>query len=534
MIKKLNIKIVILLILSLLLTACDISSQGGKEADEPIIVHSENENVLNFGIESVDTLNPIFTKSLSVSHALQLIFEPLFTFDETMNPIGVLAESCVTSEDKYRYTIKTKQGIMWHDGTSFSSRDVLHTINLIRYNDSPLTKSLSNISSVTTVDDNTIVIGLSRPVPNFTALLSFPIVKSSVVPDDIENYIPVGTGPYRYDTKVTNDKIKLVKFDSWHGETPTIGEIKLNVLKDRAAVADAFNASEIDAVASEVMDLKTNAPRGEIYTNDYITNNLVFVGMNNSSGSLSGANTRKAVSYLIDKQDIVTTEIFSRAAVADVPVNPSAWYYPQSHKADYDNEYIAEVLALDGWIRNDEGLFTRQKETYPEGSDIPVLVNEKLKLDIIVNDDNEERYRVANKIGDALNKFGIETEITLLSFADYTQRINDKNYLMFIGEIIMPDNMDQHFLLNDSNNYFSYYSDAMSDIVYRMATASTSEEQKNAYSEYMNVFNEEMPFVPLFFRKESVIFEKSLSGTSMPTVFNVFSNPQNWYLSQKN
>ena len=71
----------------------------------------------------------------------------------------------------------------------------------------------------------------------------------------------------------------------------------------------------------------------------------------------------------------------------------------------------------------------------------------------------------------------------------------------------------------------------MSDAVYRLGVSGSTEAAKEAYGAFYNIFREEMPFVPLFFRKESVIFEKSLSGTSMPTVFTAFSNPHNWYLS---
>ena len=155
-----------------------------------------------------------------------------------------------------------------------------------------------------------------------------------------------------------------------------------------------------------------------------------------SSSVFGGNNTRKAVSYLADRQGIVTNEIFSRAEAARIPVNPSAWYSPKISDSKYERDYIEETLALDGWKLQENGQFTRSVvQTNENGEEIQSGVTEKLACDIIVNDDNDERYRIATNIADSLNAFGIETTVTILSYEDYAQRIADKNYSMFIGEV---------------------------------------------------------------------------------------------------
>ena len=264
-------RIFILMILCLLLSSCGINKNIGNKENDAIIVNNENSNILNLGIESINTLNPVFTTSASVYQSMQLVFEPLFSFDEALNPIGVLAQSCVASEDGYRYTIKLKEDVKWHDGSKLLAGDVLHTINLIRFNETPFTQQISCISSVSTVDNYTLVIGVLRPVPNFTALLSFPIVKQSVTTENLQDYVPIGTGPYKYDGKITSGKIKLSVNENWKGTSPAIREIHLNVLKDKNSLAEAFNASEIDIITSGEMNLNINTPRGEITTCDYIS-----------------------------------------------------------------------------------------------------------------------------------------------------------------------------------------------------------------------------------------------------------------------
>lgn len=535
MIKEKCIKCILSAILIISLSGCSGGNLFNKDSDDEdaIIVSSHSKNAINFGIEGLDTFNPILTNSSTVFDCMQFVYEPLFSFDEGLNPVCVLADSCIASSDGMSYTIKLKDNILWHDQTPFKPVDVLHTINLIRYNQTRYANSLSCISSVSVADDNSLFIKLNRPVPNFTALLSFPIVQESVTAEVLRDFVPIGTGAYKYEGKITSDKIKLVPNENYRGGQPAIGQIHLNILKDKVACSNAFNAGEIDAITSVTMDFSKNTPRGEINTYDYISNNMVFMGINNQKSELSGKNTRKALSCLIDKQDIITTEIFSRAVEAKIPINPSAWYHPQIPSAKYDDEYITEVLALDNWMRNDEGVFTRNIQKYVDGIEEPVDVGQTLKINIIVNDNNEERYRVAKKIGDTFNAFGIETSITLVSFEDYKTRIGEKNYDVFLGEIKLSDNMDLYSLLCDKQNYFSYYLSSMHNLVYRMGLDNSSEEQKATYTEFANLFMDEMPFIPLFFNKESVIFERSISGVSKPTIFCSYPDIKNIYISQK-
>ena len=195
------------------------------EDTEGIIVGTDSQSAINLAIDSLDTLNPIFTKSKSVSDCMQLIFEPLFTFDEAFNPINVLAQSLTPSADFKSYTLKLYEGIMWHDGTPLTANDVRHTINLIRYNDSRYTSMLKYITNVSVADNYTLVITLPRPVCNFSALLSFPIVKSNTSADNLSEYIPIGTGAFKYSSKSGAGKICLSANENYSGEQPYISEI---------------------------------------------------------------------------------------------------------------------------------------------------------------------------------------------------------------------------------------------------------------------------------------------------------------------
>ena len=121
------------------------------------------------------------------------------------------------------------QSILFY-GSDFNAVDVLHTINLIRYNETNYTSLLSCISAASCPDNYTLSVTFSRAVPNPEAILSFPVVQNSVTTENLADYIPIGTGPYKYYEKSTSNKIRLTVNEMWRENIPSIAEIDLNIL----------------------------------------------------------------------------------------------------------------------------------------------------------------------------------------------------------------------------------------------------------------------------------------------------------------
>jgi len=79
------------------------------------------------------TLNPITaTDAYEGTINNGKIYETLIERNnETLELDPLLAESWEISEDKLTYTFKIREGIKWHDGTPFTSEDVVFSYNTI-------------------------------------------------------------------------------------------------------------------------------------------------------------------------------------------------------------------------------------------------------------------------------------------------------------------------------------------------------------------------------------------------------------------
>ena len=508
----------------IILCACaenDVSEDENinKLADGDLIVR-ENVTEINIAVSSFDTFNPIMTKSLSVAEFMKTVCEPLFEYDEACNPIGVLANNYAVSADGMTVSFDINP-VEFHDSSLLSPADVIYTVNMIRENDTIYSDNVKNVKDIFSDANGRIYIRLSEPVVNFAGMLCFPIVKKGTPAEADPNYIPVGTGAYKYYGKGNSNQVTFSANPDWRGGETGFKNIVVNILKDSDTAVHAFDAGEVDVISSAVFQGNEITPRGEYSVNEYVSNALTFLGINNASPKLSGKYTRKALELLTDREKIVNVEIYSKGEAVKVPINPSAWFYPQLNDEQRDYETVSAMLAKDGWIKSESG-YSREVNS----------AKQTLKLRILVNKDNPEKMRIAQNIAASFNSFGIETELRSVSFEIYKDAVAEKNYELFLGEVMIDRSMDPGFLTDFNDNYFNYKNEELESVLAGMAKSADGNTVMDGAARYAEIFNDEVPFIPLFFRKESVLYNDNISGISPPTNYQIYRDIDKWYISK--
>jgi len=511
----------VILSLVFVISSCG-EKQEKKESGLPDgeLIVNDNVNTIKLAVTAFDTLNPIMTKSVSVAEFMKMVCEPLFEYDDAGNPIGVLAQNYSLSEDGMTVSFNVKP-VKFHDSATLTAEDVVYTIQLIRENDTIYSDNVKYISEVFSGEDGRVYIKLVRPIINFAGVLNFPIVKSGTPAEVDQNYVPVGTGPCKYYGKKTANQITFTANKSWHGGDIGFKDVVVHLLKDNSTVIHSFDAGEVDVVSSELTKTNDITPKSEYVVNEYTSNALVFLGINNLSPKFSGKYTRKAIELLCDREKIISVDVYSKGKAVKVPINPYAWFYPQLPEEARDYESIAMILEKDGWTKDEAGYFKDNNG-----------IRLDLEVQILVNEDNEEKIRIAEDISDALNSFGIKASTAPAEFKKYKNSVSQKNYELFVGEVIVDKNMDPGFLTSAYGNYFGYNNPVMDEILSGMAKTTDGNAIKDGGERYGRMFNEEMPFVPLFFRTESVIYNKYISGITAPDSFQIYKDIDKWYMSK--
>ncbi|GIT92515.1 ABC transporter substrate-binding protein [Jannaschia pagri] len=179
--------------------------------------------------QAPSTLNPFLSGGTKDVESASLIVEPLARFDETGTIQPWLAAEVPTvdnggiSEDLTQVTWTLKEGLVWSDGTPFTSADVKFTYEYCTHPEggcAQVTK-FEGISSVETPDDLTVVVTFSEPQPYpYSAFVGGespilqeaqfePCVGAAASTCTEQNFGPIGTGPFVVDEFRTNDVISL-------------------------------------------------------------------------------------------------------------------------------------------------------------------------------------------------------------------------------------------------------------------------------------------------------------------------------------
>lgn len=480
---------------------------------------AEVSNDINIGIVDFDTLNPLLTGSPTMRESLEFIYEPLFDIDEYQRPVPVLAESYTVSPDGRTVEIQLRHGVTWQDGTAFTAADAAYTMKQIRSGVTQYTDNLANVVNYSGIDDDKLRITLGNAVPNFVTFLNFPIVKYQTDMSGKVNFIPVGTGPFGFNSQLGTGKVLFTAYEGYWGGRANIDSITVSVIPGADKYKSMFDASELDVITDSMLNLSEYTPRGSVTSNEYVTNRLTYMGFNTGNPLFAGASTRRAISKLVDKDSIVNSTLYSRCVAVDVPINPtSIFYYDTNTRFKKDELLAMSLLGDDGWGANANGDFTRMVSGEAQ----------VLSFDILADSENSEECIVAEKIAAAVREFGIKCEVTALPYEEYKNKINSKKYDAVIEEILLTPNNDLSPLIASSGNSFGYVNPDLDTIASQLGLTTDEEEQKELYRQYGMGVTEDMPFIPLYFRKGYVLSSSKIKTELYPSVVRQYRNTALW------
>ncbi len=513
------------------LTGCDMIDRIKKRISEDTEqTETDNNddtkpvsNSISVGIMDFDTFNPLITASQTVKECAQFVYEPLFEVDEKLIPVPVLAESYTVSADGRVIDITLKNNVQWHNGAAFTATDAAYTIKQVRSGITPYTDLLADMADYKATGDYTLQIALKYAIPNFVSLLTFPIVQYQTDMRVNGAYIPVGTGPFRYEKQLSSGRVSFTAFENYHNGRAQIDNLYVYTVPDIKKYESMFEANEIDLMTGETVDLSEYTPRGSARNNDYLTNKMTFVGYNLRKSTLSGNETRKGLAELIDKDDIVNSVIYSRGRASDIPINPSSIYYYDTNtrfKADYD--LASSCLGNDGWGLNGDGRYERAVHG----------TKEILSVEILTSSDSEEKVSIANRIAAGYNEFGIPAEVNALPYDSYMEKINAGDYDIMLGEIEIGANLDLTPLVTSAGNYFAYRNPNVDMLIGQMGMTNDTEQLNSLFRQYGEILIEDMPFSVLFFRKGDVLSGAKLKSELIPSISRPFRNIENWSVTQ--
>jgi peptide/nickel transport system substrate-binding protein len=260
------------------------------------------------------------------------VYDALYIQSPDYQPIPALATSATPSEDGLTWDIKLREGVKWHDGEPFTSKDVIFSYDFLVK--AGRANNLLAIDSMEPNGDYGLTIHLKNPQPFF---LSEGLAVTYILPEHIwKDQTPVSGELSQFQGMIGTGAYKLVEVepgqfyrfeanpDYYRGE-PVVKEIIAKIVKDRTQQFNQLRANEADAVLSSVppaiaADLEGNADIKLAQGSDFF--NYVFY-TNGSRKPFDDPAVRQAISKAIDTQTLVDLVTLGQGVQL-----PLGWYHP--------------------------------------------------------------------------------------------------------------------------------------------------------------------------------------------------------------
>lgn len=255
--KSRSLALLLMLVLSIILAACTSSNSDDDNVDE------NRRKTLTFGHSGIaSSLDPAHMQEGDSFLVIANMFETLVNFGEQeATVVPGLAETWTSSDDGLTYTFKLRKDIKFHDETDFNADAVVK--NFERWSEGNAEDfphyqlafdGFNNpvIKSVKADGEDTVIIELNYPQESFLRNLTMSPF-SMVSPTSLEQadaddeYIPIGTGPFKFGEGKLNETITVLKFeDYWQEDLPKLNKVTFKSIPNDIARLNALMAKDID------------------------------------------------------------------------------------------------------------------------------------------------------------------------------------------------------------------------------------------------------------------------------------------------
>jgi ABC-type transport system substrate-binding protein len=249
-----------------LISACSTSSGTGIASTSASTSSTPKRGgILRIGASgggTSDTLDP-HAMTLTTDIAREyMVFNQLVKTSDTGESVLVLAESITPNADATQWTIKVKQGVLFHDGNPLTADDIIYNFKRILDNKFNAASALGPIvmSKSKVVDTHTVLLTFSEPYAVLVDNLA--VYNFGVVPRNFDPKHPIGTGPFKFQSFTPGVESKFVRNENyWKAGYPYLDAIVLTDVADETGQMNGLQSQQYDFLRPRLKRFKALATR---------------------------------------------------------------------------------------------------------------------------------------------------------------------------------------------------------------------------------------------------------------------------------
>lgn len=319
-------------------------------------------------------------------------------------------------------TFELREGVRWHDGAPFTSRDVAFTYDALMDDRvaSPRKSDYDLVLSLQAPDERTVRVVYRRPFSPaleswMTSVLPAHLL-AKLAPDQWPlrfNRAPVGTGPFKFAEWKTNQFVRVARNDDYFRGRPHLDGIVFRTLPDPLTLRLAFETRQVDFWSADpwaVGSFKTD-DRFTVFTSP--SNSYNYVGWNLRRPLFRDLRVRQALAHAVNVGQMIRYVLYGYGTQSTGIFTPEMWFFnPRVQPLAHDPEKARRLLDEAGWIPGPDG--------------IRVKDGQRFAFTLLTNNGNVVRSDIATLVQADLKAVGIEVKVEMYEWAVFLKNFVNK------------------------------------------------------------------------------------------------------------
>lgn len=396
------------------------------------------------GVGEIVTLDPARINQVLQFQITSNVLSGLMHINSSLIAEGDLAENWTVSDDGLVYVFKLRDGVTFHNGDAFTSKDVLYTYNRSKDPEQSIhSRVLANVTGVEALNDLEVKFTLAKPQASFlTKTLerssgrAMTIVSENAIESmGLAQYglTPVGTGPFKIASHQQGAEVVLEKFDNYFDpERPKLDKVIIIPVDGTEPLAAAMESGDVQYIGGNPLppqlverfqknpDIEVSIKPGPGFQSVWLNPWRDYMKVEDFNKPLDelkkekGFIVRLALAKALNRDLFIQQALFGNGVAAHGTINPAMGFYFDKELASdseqaFDPEGAKQLLADAG---------------YPGGKGFP-------ELELITTPNTKRAGLVVANIYKQV--LGITVNVAPMEFSVGIEKFNSNDYDMRLG-----------------------------------------------------------------------------------------------------
>jgi peptide/nickel transport system substrate-binding protein len=361
--------------------------------------------------------------------------------------------------------------------------------------------------------------------------MSMPVVpkhalaNSSDLTKDPFNTAPTaGTGPFVFKERQQGDHITLVANPNYWRGKPKFDQWILKIVPDANVEALQLKTGEVDYSIVQPDAMQEMQAAG-LDVKAFFAHGFDFLTYNEARPIFQDPKVRQALTYALDRNQIVSQVLFGQGQVVNTPIPTVSWAFDADLPAFANNLDISkQLLSEAGWTTGADGALQKNGQPF--------------QFELDTNSGNKVRAADTVIAQAQFKKLGIDVSLNTLELSAFNQKTRQqRDFDAVVFGATVDIDPDQTAIWSDQTangqNFIGYHNPTVDQLLKQAATVPGcgQADRTQLYTQFQEALAQDQPYTFLYTRKLLVAVNKRVQGIEPSAWAGNEVNVQNWVVA---